>query len=53
MHNRFGRLHENGSTEQEKAELTALPFFFDLIYVLNQYSEQLVLSAMYGTNFNP
>ncbi len=25
---RFGRLHENGSTEQEKAGFTALPFFF-------------------------
>jgi hypothetical protein len=27
IHKKFGRLHENGSTGQEKAELTALPFF--------------------------
>ena len=32
IHNSFGRHHENGSTEQEKAELTALPFFYLIQY---------------------
>jgi len=43
---RFGRLHENGSTEREKAGLTALPFFFPHI-VFTQLLTRCLIAAFH------